>query len=63
MPIFEAHPLAWNRVRSLPMSDGALNAYLLDWYRHVDLKDRIFVGGIIEQFGERPEGRWVPPVA
>lgn len=61
LPIFEAHPEAWNAVPKLPNSQRVLPGYLIDWYRNVDPRDLAYVGYIMEQFSEDPQDcgtRW-----
>ena len=61
LPIFEAHPQAWNTVSKLPNSQRTLPDYLIDWYRNVDPRDRAYIGCIMERFSENPQDcrtRW-----
>ena len=46
LPIFEAHPEAWNAVRKLPTSKSKMSQYMKDWYNAVDPQDREFVADI-----------------
>ena len=55
LPIFMAHPQAWNTVSKLPVSDAPLHEYLISWYNNVDPKDLANVGRIMEKFSMDPE--------
>ena len=51
LPLFEKKTTGWNAIRNLPISNGYLKDYLMDWYSSVDEEDKQFVKRISEVFG------------
>lgn len=50
LPIFEAEPIGWNTIRTLPSSSAMLNDYLREWHSQVEPLDRACVEHIIQVF-------------
>ena len=50
LPIFEAEPVGWNTIRTLPSSSAMLKDYLREWHSQVEPLDRAFVERIIRIF-------------
>ena len=50
LPIFEAEPVGWNTIRTLPSSSAMLKDYLREWHSQVEPLDTAFVERIIQIF-------------
>ncbi|RKU15869.1 hypothetical protein C6500_18820 [Candidatus Poribacteria bacterium] len=51
LPIFEKHPEAWNAVRQISGSTGKMSEFMRDWYKKVDIQDKVFVKDIAKIMG------------